>query len=118
MKIEILQEINPQTGTRLDCPWPWTDKYPHEDGYCLQQRQQRSPRFLPRHRSDDLGSISKNNLSINPDTHTSKQRRQIKWFLSYHKEDACLCVATSENDELSRRPRGSFGVSCNMLMSV
>lgn len=56
-----MQEINPQTGTRLDCPWPWSDKFPQEDGYCLQQRQQRSPRFLPRHRSDDLG---KNNYLL------------------------------------------------------
>lgn len=52
----FVQEVNPQTGTRLDCPWPWADKCTQEDGYCLQQHQ-RSPRFLPRHRGDDIGKI-------------------------------------------------------------
>lgn len=51
----VLQEINPQTGTRLDNSWPWNDKVPQEDGYYLQQRQQRSPRFLPRTRTEHLG---------------------------------------------------------------
>lgn len=52
------QEINPQTGTRLDCPWPWGDKTPQEDGYFLQQRQQqRSPRFVSRSKAEDLGNV-------------------------------------------------------------
>ncbi|CAG9860952.1 unnamed protein product [Phyllotreta striolata] len=54
-RTQQVQEINPQTGTRLDCPWPWVDKRAQEDGYCMQQRHQRSPKFPPKTRESELG---------------------------------------------------------------
>ncbi|XP_019867584.1 neuronal acetylcholine receptor subunit alpha-7 [Aethina tumida] len=71
-----MQEINPQTGTRLDCPWPWSDKLPQEDGYCLQQRQQRSPRFLPRHRSGELDAFENQIIRILNKVHASIDRNE------------------------------------------
>ncbi|KYB28011.1 nicotinic acetylcholine receptor alpha 5 subunit isoform 2 precursor [Tribolium castaneum] len=71
-----IQEINPQTGTRLDCPWPWTDKMPQEDGYCLQQRQQRSPRFVPRHRVEDLDAFENQIIRILNKVHASIDRNE------------------------------------------
>ncbi|CAH1371175.1 unnamed protein product, partial [Tenebrio molitor] len=71
-----IQEINPQTGTRLDCPWPWADKLPQEDGYCLQQRQQRSPRFVPRHRVEDLDAFENQIIRILNKVHASIDRNE------------------------------------------
>ncbi|KAG5897913.1 hypothetical protein JTB14_014030 [Gonioctena quinquepunctata] len=66
-----IQEVNPQTGTRLDCPWPWVDKQPQEDGYFLQQRQQKSPRFLQRSREADLDMFENQILRILNKVHAS-----------------------------------------------
>ncbi|CAG9836554.1 unnamed protein product [Diabrotica balteata] len=66
-----IQEINPQTGTRLDCPWPWVDKNIQEDGYNLQQRQQRSPKFLPRTRGNDLDAFESQVIRILHKVHSS-----------------------------------------------
>ncbi|CAG9819827.1 unnamed protein product [Phaedon cochleariae] len=72
-RLRNTQEINPQTGTRLDCPWPLTDKRAHgqEDGYCLQQRQQRSPRFLQRSRDHDLEMFENQIMHILNKVHAS-----------------------------------------------
>ncbi|CAH0559898.1 unnamed protein product [Brassicogethes aeneus] len=71
-----IKEINPQTGTRLDCPWPWSDKLPQEDGYCLQQRQQRSPRFQTRHRSAELDAFENQIIRILNKVHASVDRNE------------------------------------------
>ncbi|XP_019867563.2 neuronal acetylcholine receptor subunit alpha-7-like [Aethina tumida] len=47
-----IQEINPQTGTRLDCGWLYSDKLYQEDRYYLKHRQERSPKFILRHRPE------------------------------------------------------------------
>ncbi|XP_063915330.1 neuronal acetylcholine receptor subunit alpha-10-like [Zophobas morio] len=70
-----IQEINPQTGTRLDCPWPWADKLPQEDGYCLQQ-QQRSPRFVPKHKVEDLDAFENQIIRILNKVHASIDRNE------------------------------------------
>nr|AWC68049.1 nicotinic acetylcholine receptor alpha 5 [Leptinotarsa decemlineata] len=66
-----VQEVNPQTGTRLDCPWPWVDKQQQEDGYFLQQRQQKSPRFLQRSKEADLDVFENQILRILNKVHAS-----------------------------------------------
>ncbi|GJQ86089.1 putative neurotransmitter-gated ion-channel transmembrane region [Trypoxylus dichotomus] len=73
------QEINPQTGTRLDTHWPWQEKSPKEDGYYLQNRQQRSPRFLPRHKSENPGDIFESQIirMLNK-VHESIERNDIR----------------------------------------
>ncbi|KAF5308844.1 hypothetical protein FQR65_LT00544 [Abscondita terminalis] len=71
-----IQEVNPQTGNRLDCPWPWTDKCSQEDGYCLQQHQQRSPRFLSRHRGDDIDYFENQIIRILHKVHASIDRNE------------------------------------------
>nr|XP_022902055.1 neuronal acetylcholine receptor subunit alpha-7-like isoform X2 [Onthophagus taurus] len=69
-----VQEINPQTGTRLDTPWPWTDKHAQEDGYFLQPRQQRSPRFLPRHKPENPDGFETQIIRMLNKVHTSIDR--------------------------------------------
>ncbi|KAJ8975055.1 hypothetical protein NQ317_005772, partial [Molorchus minor] len=69
-------EVNPQTGTRLDCPWPWLDKQPQEDGYCLQQRQQRSPRFVPKGRETDFDVFENQIIRILNKVHASVDRNE------------------------------------------
>ncbi|KAL3266839.1 hypothetical protein HHI36_010990 [Cryptolaemus montrouzieri] len=73
-----LQEINPQTGTRLDCPWPWPEKFVQEDGYCLQQRhhQQRSPRFLPKHRTEEMDAFEAQILRLLDKVHASIDKNE------------------------------------------
>ncbi|XP_017770382.1 PREDICTED: neuronal acetylcholine receptor subunit alpha-10-like [Nicrophorus vespilloides] len=71
------KEINPQTGNRLDSPWPWPDKFPREDGYYMQQRQ-RSPRFLPRHRTENLDAFENQIIRILNKVHTSIDRNELR----------------------------------------
>ncbi|CAH1103702.1 unnamed protein product [Psylliodes chrysocephalus] len=89
-RTQHVQEINPQTGTRLDCPWPWVDKHAQEDGYCLQQRHQRSPKFIPKTRESELGKsdafenqiiriLNKVHASIDKNDHrmTDQDRKEL-----------------------------------------
>ncbi|XP_065159188.1 neuronal acetylcholine receptor subunit alpha-10-like [Atheta coriaria] len=75
----VNKEINPQTGTRLDSPWPWTDKVPTEDGYYLQHRhQQRSPRFVPRNRAENLDAFENQIIRILNKVHASIDRNETR----------------------------------------
>nr|CAI5829740.1 unnamed protein product [Callosobruchus analis] len=86
-------EINPETGTRLDCQWQWSqNNTPNEDRYCLQNRHQNSPKFFSRSRDAELdafesqivrilnklhGSIDKNDIRL-----TEQERREqieLEW---------------------------------------
>ncbi|KYB28017.1 nicotinic acetylcholine receptor subunit alpha5 [Tribolium castaneum] len=49
---------------------------PQEDGYCLQQRQQRSPRFVPRHRVEDLDAFENQIIRILNKVHASIDRNE------------------------------------------
>lgn len=73
-----LQEVNPRTGTRLDCQWPWADKQPQEDGCCLQQRSQRSPRFASKSRSDDLDLFEKQVMRVLHRVHQNIERTELR----------------------------------------
>jgi hypothetical protein len=44
----LQQDINPRTGTRLDCPRPPDNKWTTESEVDYLDPQQMSPRFLPR----------------------------------------------------------------------
>ncbi|XP_076252716.1 neuronal acetylcholine receptor subunit alpha-10-like isoform X1 [Rhynchophorus ferrugineus] len=81
-----MQEINPRTGTRLDCQWPWPDKMPQEDGCCLQQRAQRSPRFASKSRGDDLDVFEKHVMKILQRVHQNIDKTELRVIEQERKE--------------------------------
>lgn len=53
MENVLQQDINPRTGTRLDCPRPPDNKWTTESEVDYLDPQQMSPRFLPRRSRTD-----------------------------------------------------------------
>ncbi|KAB0796779.1 hypothetical protein PPYR_10840 [Photinus pyralis] len=68
-----MQEVNPQTGNRLDCQWSWTDKGSQKDDCCFQQR---SPRFLTRDRVDHIDYFENQIIRILHKVHASIDRNE------------------------------------------
>ncbi|CAH1997595.1 unnamed protein product [Acanthoscelides obtectus] len=76
---DFFQEINPETGTRLDCQWQWSqNNTPNDDRYCLQNRHQNSPKFFNRSRDAELDAFESQIVRILNKLHHSLEKNDIR----------------------------------------